>query len=340
MAKRKPINRAKGLKLYTRGRGNTTWYVRGVIGGVSIRESTGTASREHAEAYRVKRESELLAEKYQGKRPRMTFSEAADSYLMTHRLECTQHAFAVHTHFGKMQLSDIDQRTVDAYVREHFPDAKASTIFRYLTPLISVLRHAADAGWCLPHKIKRPKPDKSRRAKYGDDDWFGVAIPWMQQYDPLLLAVVLVMTTTGARISEALALTTKDVDYTRATLAIWQNKTKEPRLAPMTDDVREALKNIPAAQAGERIFGRLNDDQVTYKLKRLADSANLEYLSPHAVGRHSFAARMLRNGASLKILAEAGGWANTKMPDEVYGHLAPSNVQDAMRDAAQTLGKR
>lgn len=340
MAKRKPINRAKGLKLYTRGRGNTTWYVRGVVGGVSIRESTGTASREHAEAYRVKREGELLAERYQGKRPRMTFSEAAESYLMTHRLECTQHAFAVHDHFGKMQLTDIDQRAVDKYVAEHFPNAQASTVFRYLTPLISVLRHAADAGWCLPHKIKRPKPEKRKPAKYGDDDWFNVALPWMKEHDPALHALVLVMTTTGARVSEALALTSKDVHHAKGTLSIWMSKTKEPRIAPLTDETRDALTALSPVPAGSPLFGDLDRNKVHYRLTRMANEANIEPLSAHSVGRHSFAARFLKQGHSLKMLAEAGGWANTKMPDEVYGHLETSNVHDAMRDAAQTLGKR
>lgn len=47
------------LKLTRRGK-SKVWYARGTIGGERYFESSGTSSREHAEAWRRKREAEIL----------------------------------------------------------------------------------------------------------------------------------------------------------------------------------------------------------------------------------------------------------------------------------------
>jgi integrase len=56
--------------------------------------------------------------------------------------------------------------------------------------------------------------------------------------------------------------------------------------------------------------------------------AGVEWYGSHALGRHSFATRLLKNGYSTKFVAQAGGWASTRMVDMVYGHLEHDPVQD------------
>ena len=337
MSAKKRNNVPKSLKLYIRKPGTTYW-VRGTVAGINIRESTGTSSATHAEAYRIKREAEILDTKFNGKRERVTFSEAAESYLLTSRPATVQHMRHIHDYFGKMYLDEIDQKAVNAFVAKRLPGAKASTITRYLGCLISVIRHGTDAGWCLPHKIKLPKAEPRQPTKYADDAWFEKVLPWAKEHDPELLACVLIMTTTGARVSEALRITPRHIDRKQNTALLAKTKNGKPRLVPLTDETLTAINALPKYADDVSIFGpKIGRSSIDYKLKLAAAHCGVELLSSHKVGRHAFAARMLKRGASLKLLAEAGGWASTTIPDRVYGHIAKADVQAAMLASQSNL---
>jgi Phage integrase family len=66
-------------------------------------------------------------------------------------------------------------------------------------------------------------------------------------------------------------------------------------------------------------------------LKRACKRAGLPHTSPHRIGRHSFAARILGAGHSLKVLQEAGGW------DSYSGH---ENEESSLsgRQPSQAVG--
>jgi site-specific recombinase XerD len=74
-------------------------------------------------------------------------------------------------------------------------------------------------------------------------------------------------------------------------------------------------------------------------LKRAAKRAKLKYLSPHKIGRHAFAARMLSQGYNLKTVKEAGGWASLSVVNDNYGHFEQSHAHEAMLNAAQKRAK-
>ena len=71
-----------------------------------------------------------------------------------------------------------------------------------------------------------------------------------------------------------------------------------------------------------------------YVLKRACQRAGVEYLSPHKAGRHSFAARLLRDGNSLKALQEAGGWKSPGVVASTYAHLERAQVDRAVREVS------
>ena len=72
-------------------------------------------------------------------------------------------------------------------------------------------------------------------------------------------------------------------------------------------------------------------------IERVCRKAGLPYLSSHKVGRHAFAARLLAQGQSLKLVQDAGGWATIQVVSEIYGHLEQQAIDDAVRGAGAGL---
>ena len=54
--------------------------------------------------------------------------------------------------------------------------------------------------------------------------------------------------------------------------------------------------------------------------------------------RHTYASHAIMNGASLLVVAKNLGHSDTRMVERHYGHLAPSDIADAIRAAAPKFG--
>jgi len=151
--------------------------VRGTIRGRYINETTGTSSRELAEAIRIKREAQLLQESVFGARASRTFNEAAIGYIEAVSPTGTQRDMVIGrirkdgsitpclvTDFGSRIVDTINQEAVDAVIRKRFAECKPGTIVRNLiAPLTAVLTWAAKRKWCEVPRFERPKYDDRRR---------------------------------------------------------------------------------------------------------------------------------------------------------------------------------
>jgi len=62
-------------------------------------------------------------------------------------------------------------------------------------------------------------------------------------------------------------------------------------------------------------------------------------MTSHQIGRHAFAARLLKQGKTLKQLQEVGGWSvdSMTMIARVYGHLETGATDTAVREAPVSL---
>jgi hypothetical protein len=54
--------------------------------------------------------------------------------------------------------------------------------------------------------------------------------------------------------------------------------------------------------------------------------------------RHTWASLTVMNGAPLLVVAKNLGHSSTRMVEKHYGHLAPSFIAEAIRDAAPRFG--
>jgi integrase len=305
------------------------------ITGGSIRKSTGTDSERHADAFRVQLETRLLDERTFGKRATATFAEAVVLYQQKgHGL---RYSGLLTRHFGARRLDSITDLDVANFAALHYPNAKPQTINRQVyTPLISIWRVAHAARMCGPHEFRRPKQPEREAVVFATDEDIARLLKVSDQRG---IAAILLLTFTGARASEVCRVTVADIDWEARTILFRKTKPGKPRMVPLAPMVLEAL--LPLRQVQGPLLGFRHLMQLDRVLKAACKAAGLPALSSHKIGRHAFAARLLRQGKTLKEVQEAGGWgaASMAMIAATYAHLERKAVDAAVREADGPLAQ-
>jgi integrase len=318
------------LRLIRRGKKGILQIV-GTIGGERYRESTGTNSEPHAQVILAKRQSEILDRLTWGERRTSIFAEAVILYL--NQGGEARFAGKLNDHFGHKRMSEITQAEVSKFAAEAYPNSGPQGINRQVyTPLISIFRCAHKAGMCELPSFTRPKIPRRRAVTFARDEYLAGLLP---QCSHRLKAAILLITFSGARASEACRLEDPDVNWTTKTALLRETKNGVPRLVSLTDMTFEAL--IPLRGTVGPLLGFKSRFTLNQAIARACHRAALPVMTSHGLGRHAFAARLLRQGKTLKEVQEAGGWKSFRMVAEIYGHLERSSVDAAVRGADTEL---
>jgi len=152
--------------------------------------------------------------------------------------------------------------------------------------------------------------------------------------------VVRTLAYTGMRISECLALTMNDIDFTEKRVYVRNGKGNKPRTIPLSQDLEPYLlqyKNgprrfIPNSNTffATQKTGSISAVYINRLLKRAV--AELEWtkdVSCHTL-RHSFASKLVKNGIGLPTVAALLGHADFRTVTSVYIHIEESELQDAV----------
>ena len=123
----------------------------------------------------------------------------------------------------------------------------------------------------------------------------------------------------------------------RWTLLIPDSKTGVPVLVRLAQPVIDALQEYDW-RAQKWLFGTRHRSNVARDIGVAAKKAGIDSYGSHALGRHSFATRLLNDGKSLEFVRKAGHWKTIKMVSERYGHLEQDDVSDAVRDHGAKWG--
>jgi integrase len=300
-----------------------------------IERGTGTSNiaeaRKKAEIF--EREfHEQLDRKISKNGPELIFAEAASTYMRSGGDRT--YLASIIAEIGLMPVSKVDNDVVQALAEKLYPSRAASTVNRKIyTPILAVLHMASRARKCPPPMLTRPKGhDKAPALKIPPEDWFFEILPHLS---PSKRALLLLITLHGMRISEAIERTPEDVDTSRWTITVPDTKTGEPALVRLSPPVIAAIKEIPQWKAQRWLFGTCHRSNIARDFAKAAKAAGVPHFGTHAIGRHSFATRILRDGRSLKFLKDAGRWKTIKMPATRYGHLEQSEVADGVSDLAE-----
>jgi integrase len=300
------------------------WYARGTV---PMRQPDGKITKVRIEdptreesKTRAARVAQDLWDYYQEQayRPKpkvTTFTDAAITFVETKQPSKRDREFLARLieHFGELPVSQLNQTAMAEACTSLYPEgAKASTLHRAVyAPTIAVLRMAG-----IGTRFEKPKIAKVP-LKIPDDEWFERLLP---HCEPQLKALLLFLSLTGRRITEALGA----IYHEDGTATIGRDKVGNS----VNVSVPSCVRNLLDCKAGVRLFSFGDRHNVYRSLRRACKLANVPYYGSHALGRHSFATRLLKNGYSTKFVAQAGGWASTRMVDTVYGHLEHDPVQE------------
>lgn len=308
------------LSLYRRGR---IWHYRGRVAGRLLRGSTGTTEKSIAEQIINRVERQAFQAEIHGPEAVLTFAQAVELYERARRP--MRFVDRLEDHFQDLPVKRITAGQVRAAAPKLYPGAAPATWNRQvIAPTVAIINHAAELELCPRLSVKRfPAPVKAVEPA----TW-----SWVQQFmtaanTPEIAALAAFMFLTGARISEALAVSWADVDLEQATAKIRMGKAGgAERVAHLPPELVEALRAIPA-RSGPLFRYRRRDAGTRRAWETTIRRAGIRPLTFHAC-RHGFATAALRRGLDPVTVAHLGGWRSPAQVFARYGH--------AMRERALT----
>lgn len=155
--------------------------------------------------------------------------------------------------------------------------------------------------------------------------------------------MVKMMLDTGLRVSEAINLKVKEIDWMSGKFKVQQGKGKKDRILWMNDDLLEHLKQLrelflkydtdyPAPYLFTTLKRKpLQPAYMRNMLNRISKRAGLEkHVSPHML-RHSFATDLYKETKDLLKVKKTLGHSSITTTT-IYTHLVDDDVEMAMRN--------
>lgn len=317
------------IKVYRRGK---IWHYRGTVAGRRLRGSTETKDKTTAQRIASEREKAAWTRHLDGPAATLTFAQAATAYRVAEK--STRFLSPVEDHWKDTPVREISAGAIRQSARRLYPDAGPATRNRQvIVPTQAIINHAAEMGWCSPIRVKRFKVTSKVKTP--------VTLEWVEAFaanaSPHLGALCIFMFGTGARISEALAVTWADIDLTAATALIRQTKVNAERTAHLPPRVVAALANIPSNRdPGDSVFRYVSRDSARPVWNSVIARAGIKQLSFHSC-RHGFATTLLHNGVDVVTVAKMGGWKDVTEVVKTYGHArSEKTLTDAIFDTNLT----
>lgn len=261
------------------------------------------------------------------------FEEAASSYI-EHGGD-GRYLPRIVDQIGMKSMTEIFPFDVKKLALDLYPTQQNATRNRcVITPVRAVFYHAYERGWGPPLRIRNLKEETPKRKKAASQAWLHAFVRQCAK-DELnhLAALVLFMSQTGARISEALELRWNEVDLINRTALLLKTKTGRNSTRFLTDQMISRLYSLQEGMKPEdRVFRYINRHSVNERIGAVCRRAEIVYKPTHTCGRHAFANIALSMGVDVKSAMVAGGWRSTAVFLGTY-----ANPRNAGRVVAERL---
>jgi integrase len=277
------------------------------------------------------------------KRKDIVFRQAAELFLQWTQanrkpktLKCYGEFFGQLTEFfGGKNLSSIHPFLIEKYKRKRLNEGAKVAVNRELSCLKNIFNRCIEwkkfegANPVKGIQMVKETRGRTRWLNHDEEDMLraGASEP--------ARTIILVGIYAGLRVrSEALTLKKVDVDFRSRTLTVQAAHAKngETKTVPLSSELIEPLKQQMKRSQSEYVF--VKEDGVT-PLKEIKTAfyaacrrAKLTDVTPHVL-RHTFASRLVMNGADLRTVQELGGWKSMSMVER-YSHLSDRHKAEAV----------
>jgi integrase len=224
------------VKIYKRG---GVWHYRGTVAKRRLRGSTGTANKEIASRLAAEIEAKTWKRRLDGPGAILTFAQAAIKYRAAGKQ--TRFLERIEDYWKDTLVQNITPGAIHDAALALYPRATAATRNRQaIVPMQAVINHASDSELCGRIRVKRFKVETKSKIP--------ATLEWVEAFRkackrPQLGALALFMFLTGARVSEALAVEWRDVDFKTKTALIKQTKLGNERRAHLPQSLIVVLAN-------------------------------------------------------------------------------------------------
>lgn len=262
-----------------------------------------------------------------------TFDEAAASYIQ-HGGD-RRYLPRIVDHIGMKAMTEIFPFDVKKLALDLYPTQQNATRNRcVITPVRAVFYHAYDRGWGPALRLRNLREETPKRKKAASQAWLHAFVRQCAK-DELhhLAALVLFMSQTGARISEAIELRWGEINLINRTALLLKTKTGQNSTRYLTDQMISRLYGLREGMtSGDRVFRYSNRHSVNERIAAVCRRADIVYKPTHTCGRHAFANIALAMGVDVKSAMDAGGWKSTAVFLGTY-----ANPRNAGRVVAERL---
>ncbi|MCG7967534.1 MAG: site-specific integrase [Candidatus Thiodiazotropha taylori] len=302
--------------------------------GKRIRKSLHVRTRDEALTAAVKLKDSLTAEQQRiGNKIPYTLRDAFDRGIREHwNTSKSIRAVRVNSdniceYFGDdRQLASISEEHIREWVNHQIEDGSTpATINRKLSLLSKLFKlsmHWGKDGKVVVDRVPympRQREERNRRHRIVTNGELSRVLQALRDSSrpshretvdlfPVLLDL-------GCRLSEALNLTSEDIDWDSGTVIFWETKNGKPRRVPMTSRVRETFRGVSG-----RIFNfdhHRADHAWAYARETIGLKGDKRFVI-HAL-RHTCATRLLNNGANLEQVQAWLGHADITTT-QIYAH--------------------
>ena len=352
---------------------------------------TGTRRQSSRQGFRTKREAEAALDEALGTLRSGTYIDGSsellgdflDSWLDGERLRLKETSWSsyetavnrVKAHLAKVRLQALTPRDVDALYLELSKSGgmggrplSPKTVRNTHVVLRKALADAERLGLIgrNPAAVARPPiPQRVEQRTWTSDD-LRVFFDFLA--DDRLVALYILLATTGMRRGEVLGLRWSDLDLDARELRIVQTlttvryapvfstpKTKRSRrvlyIDPQTVAIlrahrqRHRQERLAAGSAwdstSELVFtdelgGALHPDQITREFGAKAQEAGLTRIRLHDL-RHTYATLALKVGVHPKIVSDRLGHATVAVTLDLYSHVTPALGREAADSIADVI---
>jgi site-specific recombinase XerD len=205
-----------------------------------------------------------------------------------------------------------------------------ATINRKLSALSKMLRFAVSRAWMdkAPHIEKKREPQN--RLRWLDKVEENVLINTMISMGKDDMAdLCRFLLDSGARVSEALKLEWRDIDFTQQLVTFWDTKNGQPRSIPMTSRVNNVLGLRKEKFAKPFDMNQAYVNHTWAFIRAHMGLAHDKQFVPHCL-RHTCASRLVQRGVPILTVKEWLGHKSLAVTLR-YAHLAPKQLFDAVK---------
>jgi integrase len=328
------------MSVYKRG-DKGVFYMNFTVNGVRVFRSTGKFTKKEAKQVEALEKHKVLNE------ASLTPQERAAKILLSDAVEQVyenkwknnkdaqgsyRRGWKLVEYIGNIPIGQINEDVVNKLIKK-FESMKVevSTCNRYLTILKTILKNKRQPWDHI--KLKKERKGRIRVISYKEEK---IILGLLKDsnhserryYYPEVGDLVIVLVDTGMRLSEALTLRYKDINFISNLISIWINKGDRPRSIPMTSRVREVFHRRQTKDSVKPFS--INKDKAELAWKWVREEMGLkgdkEFVL-HSL-RHTCASRLVNKGIDLYVVKEWLGHSSIQVTEK-YAHLSPKKLAHA-----------